>query len=360
MSSNIRTTPLTTLSLLCFLSLGQFLHAAPPAGYVVEWGYDTAAGIARPAKEVLSNATAVSAGMFHWLALESDGTVAGRGHNYLSGQVLGHQTHESIPIAGVVTVGGQVLSNVVSIAAARGFSLALKNDGRLVTWGENYIPAGLTNAIAIAAASYMSAVVKPDGTIVEWVGDPSMRQYGELFPALGVSNAIAVALGQAYIGVRRVALLRNGTVTSWGEPGTDYSDAMPPPGLSNVVRVAVSGGHTLALKSDGTVIGWGYNKTGQATGTPTPELPCISAGQVRLGGHTLTNIASVTAGDGYSLALARDGGLIAWGRMVNDIYPTIVPPGLSNVVAIAAGWDSCLAITTNSTVAERFHPPPAK
>jgi alpha-tubulin suppressor-like RCC1 family protein len=127
-----------------------------------------------------------------------------------------------------------------------------------------------------------------------------------------------------------------------------------------VVAVAASGGHTLALKSDGTVIGWGYNRTGQATGTPTKDFPNISAGQVRIEGHTLTNIASVAAGDGYSLALTRDGRLIAWGRMVNELYPVTVPLGLSNVVAVAAGWDTCLAITTNSLVAERYHAPPGK
>jgi len=359
MNANTEALAPGTLTLLCLLTMGPILQAAVPAGYVVEWGYDTAAGKARPQKEVLSNTTSITVGMFHWLALESNATVAAWGHNYLSGQVLGHQTHESVPVAGVVIIGGRVLSNVSSIAAARGFSLALKNDGTLVTWGENYIPTGLTNAVAIAAAGYMSAVVKPDGTIVEWVGDPSMHQYGELFPAVNVSNAIAVALGQGYNHTRRVALLRDATVRSWGSE-TEYRDATPPAGLSNVVAVAASGGHTLALKSDGTVIGWGSNNSGQATGTPTTNLPWISAGQVRIEGHTLTNIASVAAGDGYSLALSRDGRLVAWGRMVNALYPAIVPPGLSNVVAIAAGWDSCLAITTNSLVAERFRGPPAK
>ena len=358
MNSNIRSASPTTLALVCLLTLGQFLDAAPPPGYVVEWGYDTAAGVARPPKQVLSGAIAVSAGMFHWLALESGGTVAARGDNPF-GQVLGHQTPEPGPAAGVVTVGGRVLSNVASIAAGRGFSLGLKTDGTLVTWGQNYIPKELTNAVAIAAAGYSSAAVRADGTIAVWASDPSLHQYGELFPAVGVSNAIAVALGQSYIGTRNIAVLRDGTVTNWGRDSV-YKDATPPPGLSNVVAVAASGAHTLALKSDGTVIGWGYNKTGQATGTPTTDLPCISAGQVRIEGRILTNIASIAASDGYSLALTRDGRLIAWGRMVNDLYPVTVPLGLSNVVAIAAGWDSCLAITTNRRVAEQFQAPLAK
>jgi len=352
------TTPRVRLALLCLFTLQQILYAAPPQGFVIGWGYDTFAGVATPPKMVLSNAVAVGLGMFHGLALRSDGTVAGwRGD--LFGEATGGEASERAVPAGTVRIRGHVLSNVVAIAAGRQFSLALKTDGTLATWGQNYVPKELTNAVAIAAGGYMSAAVKPDGTVVEWFSDPSLHQYGELFPAAGVSNAIAVALGQAYIGVRRVALLRDGTVTNWGRESI-YRDATPPAGLSNVVAVAASGGHTLALKSDGTVIGWGFNKTGQATGTPTKDLPNVSAGQVRLEGHILTNIASVAAGDGYSLALTRGGRLIAWGRMVNDMYPAIVPPGLSNVVAIAAGWDSCLAITTNSLVAERFQPPPAK
>ena len=348
----------TTLALLYLLNAGPFLHAAPPGGYVVEWGCDTPAGVATTPRMVLGNTVALSLGMFHGLALRSDGTVAGWRGNFC-GQATGGEPSERAVGLATVRIGGRILTNVVAIAAGRQFSLAPKTDGTLATWGENYVPKELTNAAAIAAAGYTSAAVKPGGTVVEWYSDPTLHQYGELFPVMGVSNAIAIALGQAYIGTRNVALLSNGTVTNWGGESI-YKDATPPAGLSNVVAVAASGGHTLALKSDGTVIGWGFNKTGQATGTPTKDLPNISAGQVRIEGHILTNIASVAAGDGYSLALTRDGRLVAWGRMVNDMYPAIVPPGLSNVVAIAAGWDSCLAITTNRLVAERFHPPPAK
>jgi trimeric autotransporter adhesin len=346
------------LALLCLLTVGPFLHAAPPPGYVVEWGYDTPTGAATTPRMVLSNTVAVSLGMYHGLALRSDGTVAGWRWN-LFGQATGGEPSERPVEVGTVRVSGRVLSNVVAIAAGRQFSLALKTDGTLATWGQNYVPKELTKAVAIAAAGYISAALKADGTVVEWFSDPSMHQYGELFPALGLSNAVTVALGQAYIGVRKAALLKDGTVTSWGSQSVDR-DEDPPAGLSNVVAVAASGGHTLALKSDGTIIGWGANRSGQATGVPTPDFPNLSAGQVRIEGHTLTNIASVAAGDGYSLALTRDGNLIAWGRMVNELYPATVPLGLSNVVAIAAGWDSCLAITTNNLVAERFRTGPSK
>jgi alpha-tubulin suppressor-like RCC1 family protein len=124
--------------------------------------------------------------------------------------------------------------------------------------------------------------------------------------------------------------------------------------LSDVVAIAAGDGHSLALKRDGTVVGWGYNDVGQATGTPNINSPDISAGVVTLNSQILSKVISIAANRGYSMALKRDGTIVTWGRMVNNVYPVTVPDGLSNVVAIAAGNNFCLAITTNKAVAEQF------
>ena len=87
---------------------------------------------------------------------------------------------------------------------------------------------------------------------------------------------------------------------------------------------------------------------------PTINEPCISAGLVTLEGQVVSNVMAVAAGGDQSMALKRDGSVVAWGRTVNDLYPATVPAGLSNVVAIAAGESYFLAITTNKVVAERF------
>jgi alpha-tubulin suppressor-like RCC1 family protein len=52
------------------------------------------------------------------------------------------------------------------------------------------------------------------------------------------------------------------------------------------------------------------------------------------------------------MALKTDGTVVAWGE--NGFHQTDVPAGLSNVVAIAAGENFGLAITTNRAVAEKF------
>jgi hypothetical protein len=66
---------------------------------------------------------------------------------------------------------------------------------------------------------------------------------------------------------------------------------------------------------------------------------------VRLGGQLLTNVAAISAGPEYSLALRRDGTVVCWG---DHKYYSDVPAGLSGVVAILAGPIHCMAITTNA------------
>lgn len=345
-------TPQTAIRLCCCLAMTHMLHAGPPAGYVIEWGWDTPSGKASPARLVLSNAVAVSAGMFHSLALKTDGRVAGWGWNS-SGQARGEPTAgRSSPRPSHVTIGGQVLSNVSSIAASREFSLALRTDGTVVTWGENYVPDGITNVVVIAVDLAHSWVLRRDGKVVGWWREqsPSYR----LLTAEHLSNIVAIAVGPApQGGTRGVALRCDGTAGHWGGE-TDYKDATPPADLSNVVAVAAGPSHSLALKSDGTVVGWGFNAVGQATGTPTMSSPNIGSGPVCIEGHVLDNVVSIAAGRGYSLALRKDGTVVAWGRMVNNQYPATVPEGLSDVVAISAGENLCLAITTNPAVAARF------
>jgi alpha-tubulin suppressor-like RCC1 family protein len=364
----------TTFRICCLLAFRQFLQAAPPSGYVLEWGWNTSTGNAAPAMQVLSNAVAISAGRLHCLALKDDGTVVAWGGNFRGEPTFDntllttgeggftdesgfHRTHTNttkIMTNGIVRINGQVLGNIVAIAAGAGFSVGLRRDGTVTEWGENSVPIGPSNVVAIAAAGSTSLALKRDGTVIQWAAVKWSPDYGQFNEVPGLSNVIAVAIGNTSQGTRNVALKKNGTVASWGSE-TIYKDATPPAGLSNVVAVAAGGGQTLALRGDGTIIGWGFNKVGQATGVPTTNDPCISAGtEVRINGEILSNIVSIAAGRGYSMALKKDGTIVTWGRMVNDLYPVTVPAGLSNAVAISAGDNFCLAITTNSAVAAKF------
>jgi hypothetical protein len=88
--------------------------------------------------------TAIAAGYGHTVALKNDGSVVAWGNNGY-GEVTGTPTTEApySAIASPVTLGGQVLSGVTAIAAGYwigdtgGHTVALKNDGTVVAWGLN-------------------------------------------------------------------------------------------------------------------------------------------------------------------------------------------------------------------------------
>jgi alpha-tubulin suppressor-like RCC1 family protein len=344
----------------------MYIQAGSSSGEVVGWGNnisgeatgipspDTycATGVVTTAGRVLSDVEAISAGDGHSLVIHTDGTVVGFGGNFL-GEAVGWTNEYPYRANAQVRIGGRVLSNVSSVVANHDFSLALKADGTVITWGGNYVPAGLTNIAAIAAEWGHSWALKRDGTIVGWSSHPTSHDYGQLLPVPDLSNVVAIAVGPGGNGTRGLALRKDSTVGTWGSE-TTFHDATPPAGLSNVVGIAAGYNHSLALTKDGTVTGWGFNNAGQATGIPSTNSPSISAGQVTIAGQVLSNVVSIASNRGYSLALKKDGTVVTWGRIVNDLYPVTVPAGLSNVVAIAAGESFCLAITTNSTVADRF------
>jgi alpha-tubulin suppressor-like RCC1 family protein len=125
-------------------------------GRVVDWW-------ARPSvydskvPEGLGNIIAISAGWSHGLALRNDGTVVGWGSDDV-GQATGvSHTAGGSQATGLVMVAGQVVSNVVAVAAAHDFSLALKKDGTVASWGRSFgvaLPAGLDGVVVISAAGY--------------------------------------------------------------------------------------------------------------------------------------------------------------------------------------------------------------
>lgn len=216
----------------------------------------------------------------------------------------------------------------------------------LIGWGQNSVSFGPSNVVLIAAAAFTGVTVKKDGTV-----EQGTRATGLPLPQL--SNVATVSIGETDQGTRNVALLRDGTVASWHSQNY-YEHEAPPPGLSNVVAIAAGSYHTLAVKEHGTVVGWGFNRIGQAIGVPTTHPPYVSAGTVRINGEFLSNVVSVAANHNYGVALKKDGTIVAWGKMLNNLYPATVPDGLSNVVAIAAGDNFCLVITTNNAVADKF------
>jgi|CZKV01.1.fsa_nt_gi alpha-tubulin suppressor-like RCC1 family protein len=151
-----------------------------------------------------------------------------------------------------------------------------------------------------------------------------------------------------------------GQVVGWGSNGSGEAVGVPASDLYSVGTVAIGGhdltdvvaisaglSHSLALKSNGTVVGWGNNMSGRAVGTES-ESPFRTNGLVEIGGQVLSNVVAIAACQ-YSLALKRDGRISVWGHDPSG-RPIIMPSGLSNVTAIAAGWRGSLALKSDGTV----------
>src|SRR6185369_13824214 len=101
-----------------------------------------------------------------------------------------------------ITTGSVTLSQSVkikAIAAGYNYTLALRDNGTVVSWGYNSdgqtnVPTGLRGVAAIAAASRHSVALKSDGTVVAW-GDNSS---GQVTVPPGLSGVIAVAAGGSF------------------------------------------------------------------------------------------------------------------------------------------------------------------
>jgi hypothetical protein len=91
------------------------------------------------------------------------------------------------------------LSGVTAISAGDDHSLALKSNGTVVAWGDDYdgatdVPAGLSGVTAIAAGNADGLALKSNGTVVAWGDDEDGRT---TVPA-GLSGVTAIAAGGSH------------------------------------------------------------------------------------------------------------------------------------------------------------------
>ena len=282
--------------------------ASRPAGTVVSWGRQVI-----PFFEPGARYFKIAGGLVHSLALRSDGTVVAWGENF-SGQCM-------------VPAG---LSGVVAIAAGGSHSLALKSDGTVAEWGKFWngstlvnvaVPINLNDVRTIAAGAYHSLALKSDGTVVAW----GANDVGQSMVPSSLSGVVAIAGG----GFHNLALKSDGTLVAWGH--NPFGQCSVPTGLSGVVAIEAGTAHSLALKSDGKVVAWGANDYGQST---------VPAG--------LSGVVAIAAGDSHSLALKSDGTVVAWG--LNDFGQSTVPITLNGVMDLAAGGLHSMALRNNGTV----------
>ena len=263
----------------------------------------------------LTNAVAISAGEFHYLALKNDGTVV----------AWGDETGGKIDVPANLT-------NVAAVCAGYFNSMAVLSNGTVVAWGTNQysgpnVAANLTGVKALAAGWFHTVALLTNGMVVAWGTNYYNRN--EINVPVDLSNVTAIAV----CAMHSLALKKDGTIDGWGDSGNGV--ITPPAGLSNVVSIAAGFNHSVALKNDGTVVVWGDNSHGQTN---------VPAG--------LTNVTAIAACWWHSVALKNDGTVVAWGDEnglepdPSAAYDSVIAPvgGLNQVVAISAARLHALAL----------------
>ncbi|MBI2345743.1 MAG: hypothetical protein HYV03_02415, partial [Deltaproteobacteria bacterium] len=249
-------------------------------------------------------------GRYHNLALASDGSLWGWGHNSFGtvgdGTTVLQRT-TPVRVHGAGNIG--FLSDIKQISCGSHTSYALKNDGTVWAWGSN---------------------------VTGRIGDNTITNRSTPTPVHGPANVgfLTGVTAIAGAGTHALALKDDGTVWTWGTnlkgqlgDGTATSRWTPVQVvgvggigfLNDVVTLAGGGMHSWVMKSDGAVFAWGSNSGGQI-GDNTSGLGADRATPVQVHGQNnigvLGNIIGVTSavvGD-QSFAIADDGTLWGWGR----------------------------------------------
>ncbi len=247
------------------------------------------------------------------------------------------------------------------VSGGRTFAFSIHSDSTLWAWGENTwgnlgnntntpskVPIQvhgennvgfLKSVVAVAGNEFSAIALKADGTVWAW----GSNHYGELGDNTSTQRKTPVQVhGPGNVGF-----------------------------LTGIIAIAGMGHHFIALRNDSTVWAWGNNGYGQLGINSTvgglngvgSMLPVQVMGPGGVG--FLTGIVAIDGAFAHNIALKADGTVWTWGEngnfeigdgtQIQRWTPVQVHgPGnvgfLTDVIAVTAGNDNCLALKSDSTV----------
>ena len=293
----------------------------------------------------LGSAIAIAAGQSHSLALRDDGTVWAFGSNTFG--ELGNSTNTGGGTPNPTPAQVGALTQVKAIAAGGGFSLALRGDGTVWSFGVNSVgqlgsdvnlttgianptPApipGLTSVTAIAASSVHGMALRSDATVYTF----GLNQYGQLgyaknsgtttpnpTPTLATTEALAASASR-FIPVTTTRVLDTRPASA-----INYAGLKPAAASSTIVKVvgvaaipegasAVVGNLTV---TEATAPGF---VQAFPTGAGTPGAS--SNLNIERTGQTLANLVTVPIGGDGTITLYSQSG----GHLLFDVTGFYIP-----------------------------------
>jgi alpha-tubulin suppressor-like RCC1 family protein len=311
-------------------------------GQIWLWGYNyygqlgdgTTVSKSSPVQTVASatNWKFVDAGYMNSAAIKEDGTLWTWGRNDIGELGDGTVLHKSSPVQ---TVAGG--TDWKSVSSGRRFSAAIKTDGTLWTWGNNYrgqlgdgtiidrsspvqTIAGGTNWLKLGRFNRVAAAaaIKTDGTLWTWglnsngnLGDgTTVSKSSPVQTVAGGTDWVETSIGRfSGIGIKS-----DNTMWTWAESNrpvggnwknvSAYTQEVT---SSYWKKVACARKTTLAIKLDGSLWAWGDNGYGQLGTNDTVNRS--SPVQTIAGGNNWKEIAVTSV----SCAIKTDGTLWTWG-----------------------------------------------
>ncbi len=237
---------------------------------------------------------------------------------------------------GVCTAAGAALAGGTAISAGDTHTLALREDGTAVAWGNDG-----AGQLGLGRTVIATSPTRVTGSLATRPGPGTL--------AGGASHFIA--------------LQPDGTVWAWGsnnngQLGDGSTSASPVPVRvaqlpANIVAVSAGGNHSMALTSDGNVWTWGRNDFGElGDGTTTARRTPVAV-------PGLTNVAAIEMGSFHAAAIKRDGTVWTWGNnqfgqlgdgTTTDRHSPVQVAGISNASKVALGYYETFVIRADATV----------
>ncbi|WP_028590287.1 RCC1 domain-containing protein [Paenibacillus massiliensis] len=312
------------------------------AGLGMNLGVSAGNYSATPLKVDISDIAMIDAGNgTHAVLVKNDGTLWSWGYASYGEGGTGQRTQiMKVPIK------SNLIDNVKEARAGKGFTIVLKNDGTVWSFGTNLygqlgigtkgkgtlsgVPVKvqeLSRIVAIDSNYNTSAALDEDNVLWVW-GQGSTGSLGQdneedqTFPVpYPIEDVKSFSVGED----RLYVVTNSGEVYGSGRnvqgrlgDGTTIKRSYPVSiDITNVDKISVGGSHALALKKDGSVWAWGVNASGQV-GNGTSQFSYKTPVQVIDTTYSpLTDVVAIVAKDDHSHALKSDGSLWAWGSNGN-------------------------------------------